>query len=230
MTMLVLQPELARKKTGEQRRGGQRRPEPEETGPGFHLLGFDILLDEDERPVLLELNAYPSLSTQGSSPDPAAAGTEVCRITRKDPAQAESERRRRARGEACAVDKAVKTAVVRGVACILEQEPGTGEQPAAEGAGVGAAEGAGVGLFHELDTRQHPGHARVDALLQRLGRLLQHALRGDNAFGDGLGCARFQRLVWGRPWESGAQKLFLLWGPIHILYTNSLYAIIIGPR
>jgi hypothetical protein len=164
MTLLVLQPELihkadVRKNDPETQSGGD--------GPSFHLLGFDILLDSNERASLLELNANPSLSTQSGGYNPITGRLEI---------------------NTCAVDEAVKTAVVDGACSIIEQE----------NAGDSATETASAAPFHRLNVWQHPEYLRVRQLLQRLGRLLQYSLRSETAVGErdtGLGCARFCRFV-----------------------------------
>ncbi len=164
MTLLVLQPELIHK-------GDVRKNDPESQsagdGPSFHLLGFDILLDSNERASLLELNANPSLSTQSGGYNPITGRLEI---------------------NTCAVDEAVKTAVVDGACSIIEQE----------NAGDSTSETASAAPFHRLDVWQHPEYLRVRQLLQRLGRLLQYSLRSETAVGERdtvLGCARFCRFV-----------------------------------
>lgn len=170
MTMLVLQPELIHKaevRRQEAEAEGAEGPGSVPEGPSFHLLGFDILLDSNERASLLELNANPSLSTQSGGYNPITGRLEI---------------------NTCAVDEAVKTAVVDAACSIIEQES----------AGGAAAETASAAPFHRLDVWQHPEYLRVRQLLQRLGRLLQYSLRGETSVGErdtGLGCARFQRFV-----------------------------------
>ena len=169
MTMLVLQPELRHK-------AALRKSDPEyvaedngDDSPCFHMLGFDILLDSNERASLLELNANPSLSTQSGGYNPITGRLEI---------------------NTCAVDEAVKTAVVDGASSIISQ------QAADNGAGAETAEAA---PYHRLDVWNHPEYLRVRQLLQRLGRLTQYSLRGsETGIGErdaGLGCARFQRFV-----------------------------------
>ena len=164
MTMLVLQPELihkaaVRKSDADYQAGGD--------SPSFHMLGFDILLDSNERASLLELNANPSLSTQSGGYNPITGRLEI---------------------NTCAVDEAVKTAVVDGACSIIEQQTTCGS----------TADTASAEPFHRLDIWQHPEYLRVRQLLQRLGRLLQYSLRSETAVGErdtGLGCARFCRFV-----------------------------------
>lgn len=164
MTLLVLQPELIHKANV---RKNDSESDNNGGAPSFHLLGFDILLDSNERASLLELNANPSVSTQSGGYNPITGRLEI---------------------STCAVDEAVKTAVVDGVCSIVEQET----------ADDSTATIPSAAPFHRLDVWQQPEYLRVRQLLQRLGRLLQYSLRSETAVGErdtGLGCARFCRFV-----------------------------------
>ena len=168
MTMLVLQPELIHHAELAKTADLDEALEPGRAK--FHLLGFDILLDSNERASLLELNASPSLSTQSGGYNPTSGRLEI---------------------NTCAVDEAVKTAIVEGAAKIVEREgsPGAGTAGSAQG---------NAEPYHTLQLWHHPEYQRVRQLLQRLGRLLRHAVRPEASCGergDGLGLARFQRFV-----------------------------------
>ena len=164
MTMLVLQPELihkaaVRKSDADYQAGGD--------GPSFHLLGFDILLDSNERASLLELNANPSLSTQSGGYNPITGRLEI---------------------NTCAVDEAVKTTVVDGACSIIEQQTACGST--ADTASAEPFHRLDIWQHPEyLRVRQLL--QRLGRLLQYSLRSETAAGERDT----GLGCARFCRFV-----------------------------------
>ena len=87
MTLLSLQPELMHRQATEAKE--------------FHLLGFDVLLDSNERVSLLEVNGNPSLSTDVGGYNASTGRLEI---------------------RTCAVDFTIKSALVQGVATVLADE------------------------------------------------------------------------------------------------------------
>lgn len=76
-TLLALRPALVERMAG----GNHGAFHP--VGPkGFHILGFDVMFDENHRPLLLELNANSSMSVLQPAEDPSVSGckTEVSEL------------------------------------------------------------------------------------------------------------------------------------------------------
>ena len=152
MTLLSLQPELIQRHAesltkAERASEAERKQTDTQTQrdrASFHLLGFDVLIDSNERPSLLEVNASPSLSTEMGGYNASTGRLEV---------------------HTCAVDHAIKSAIVEGVQQVLTHEEkcpdDAGPQP---------------NIFSRL-RYQNPEYTRISQLLRRIMRLQQRCLQ-----------------------------------------------------